>query len=134
MQFLNILENNLNRTFNRFAHKRYFNNISKIEFLNKDLGLSLKCIGEYCGKEAAAIHHYTTGVNSLSNPSTIQDIDKLLQFTLTTFDKQIESKKSELKESNYLDLKKLIFKGQTLLKPHLRNAKTKQARLFKSTS
>jgi hypothetical protein len=134
MQFLNILENNLNRTFNRFAHKRYSNNISKINFLNKDLGLSYKCIGEYCGKEAAAVHHWTTGVNSLSNPSTIQDIDKLLQFVLTTFDKQIEEKKGELKDSNYKDLKQLIMKGEILLKPHLRNAKTKQARLFKSTS
>jgi hypothetical protein len=128
MQFLILLENNLTKTFNRFAHKRYSNNISKINFLNKDLGLSFATIGSYCNKEAAAVHHWTTGINSLSNPSTIQDIDKLLQFALTTFDKQIEAKKGELKESNYKELKQLIMKGQALLKPHLRNAKTKQAR------
>ena len=133
MQFSTLLENNLNKTFNRFANRRYSNNISKINFLNKELGLSYRCIGEYCGeKEAATVHHWVSGLNSLSNPSTIQDIDKLLQFTLTTFDKQIEDKKTELKEANYMELKKVIMKGEILLKPHLRNAKTKQARRFKS--
>lgn len=140
MEFLNLLENNLNKTITRYTVMRYQNDCQVLLFLNKDLGLSLQCIGSYCGKNASAMHHYTTGLNSISD-DTQSKLKQLLQFVLSTLEQNINKKKSTMPLKSFDSLRSLIYQGRSIINPSLKNAKTRQAKKqqqqhqqFKSTT
>ena len=131
MNNLNLIDNNLNRTVNRFTFKRYDNDIDILVFLNKRLGLSLSCIGNHCNKQGSAIHHYINGINRMSE-QTRENIKGLLGFSLTRLEQIITDKRDELPNSAYVELNNIVQEGRAILTPHMRNAKTRQAKRYKS--
>lgn len=135
--FMKTLENNLDRTISRYQCRRFNNRLEVLSFLNEQLGISLNCIGLHCNKNGSAFHHYLSGLNKMSE-DTQNNLKKLLQFTISILEHRVEKNKDSMNVNTYNELKDVVFKGNALLNPSLRNSKTRQAKrnssLFKSAT
>jgi hypothetical protein len=69
--FNDILENDLDNFINKVSRERYNNDISKIQFLNDSLNISLACIGKHLNnRTGASVHNLKTQKKQAYKPSS----------------------------------------------------------------